>query len=69
MNEEVIARYDTVLRALSCGYTVNVAAFQIFALDTARLYVKLYAWYPMLVSVHRILIRGSEERGSSRGMA
>ena len=45
---------------MSCGYSVNVTAFKKFALDTARLYVKLYEWYPMPASVHRILIHGSE---------
>jgi hypothetical protein len=60
LDEELISRCDTVLRTLSCGYAVNVLAFQEYAIDTARHYARLYPWFPMPASVHRILIHGSD---------
>lgn len=60
IDKGLIDRCDTILRALSSGYAVNVEAFKHFAIETARLYVKLYEWYPMPASVHKVLIHGSE---------
>ncbi|XP_011868998.1 PREDICTED: uncharacterized protein LOC105562616 [Vollenhovia emeryi] len=36
------------------------SVFKQYALDTARLYVNEYPWYPMPASVHKILIHGSD---------
>lgn len=60
IDEGLIDRCDTILRAMSCGYSVNIAAFRNFAENTARLYVSLYKWYPMPASVHKILMHGSQ---------
>lgn len=35
INQFLIKRFDTVLRTISCGYAVNVEAFQKYCLDTA----------------------------------
>ena len=60
LNEELIDRCDTILRVISSGYPIDVTAFKKYALDTARLYVRFYEWYPMPASVHKILLHGSQ---------
>jgi hypothetical protein len=60
INEVLISRCAVILKTLSCGYAINASAFKNYALDTARLYVKEYPWYPMPASVHKILIHGSD---------
>ena len=58
IDEELIRRFSIILRVISSGFAVNVDAFDKYALETANLYVKLYPWYYMPASVHKILIHG-----------
>lgn len=60
VNEELITKCATILRVLSSGFAVDIDAFRAYALDTARLYVKEYSWYPMPTSPHKILIHGAD---------
>ena len=60
LDEELISRCDTVLQTLSCGYAIHLLAFQEYAIDMARYYARLYPWFPMPASVHRILIHGTD---------
>lgn len=59
VDENIIKRFGIVLRTLSCGYTIDVDAFNQYALQTAKLYVEKYPWYYMPASVHKILIHGA----------
>ncbi|CAI6354788.1 unnamed protein product [Macrosiphum euphorbiae] len=45
--------------ALSSGYQIHIKNFDSFARETAELYVKIYSWYRMPVSVHTILFHGA----------
>lgn len=38
----LIKRFATILQTLSSGFEINRTQFQIYALDTAKLYVELY---------------------------
>ncbi|KDR09635.1 hypothetical protein L798_00781, partial [Zootermopsis nevadensis] len=60
INEDLIRRFSIILCTLSCGSIVNVEAFDKYAMETANLYVNLYPWYYMPVSVHKILIHGGK---------
>ena len=60
LNEELIDRCDTILKAISSGYAIDVAALKQFALDTASLYVYQYQWYPMPASVNKLFLHGSQ---------
>ncbi|EFN86089.1 hypothetical protein EAI_00120, partial [Harpegnathos saltator] len=60
ISETLISRCATILKVLSCGFAVNVDAFRTYALETARLYVSMYSWYPMPTAVHKILIHGAD---------
>lgn len=59
LNESLILRCDTILRTLSCGYEVDSEKYHKFALETAKIYVELYPWYPMPPSIHKTLLHGS----------
>ncbi|KAJ8881393.1 hypothetical protein PR048_017874 [Dryococelus australis] len=56
----LIHRLSVILKALSCGYNIDTEAFRKYAFETAQMYVKLYSWFYMPASVHKILIHGSD---------
>lgn len=59
VDQKLIERFGVILKTLACGQPINVHAFDKFAFDTAQLYVSQYSWYPMPVTVHKVLIHGS----------
>lgn len=58
LNEELIKSFAVILQAISCGEVINAVKFSHFAKDTAKMFVKVYGWYYMSSSVHKLLIRG-----------
>src|SRR5258705_5676044 len=56
IDEELIKRFGTVLRALSSGYTINEAAFETFSIATARMFVDKYPWYYMPATVQKNIL-------------
>lgn len=56
----LLKRFAVILQTISCGKDINVERFAIYARTTAEMYVKLYPWYCMPVTVHKILVHGSE---------
>lgn len=60
VDETLVQRFGIILKTLSCGHPINTSAFNQYTSDTARLYVSLYNWYPMPVTVHKVLVHGSE---------
>ncbi|XP_071579320.1 uncharacterized protein [Temnothorax nylanderi] len=58
IDENLIRRFGVILKAMSAGLPINVKTFEVYCLDTAETYVKLYNWYYMPASVHKILIHG-----------
>lgn len=59
INVNLIKRFSVILRTISSGFEINEDEFQKYATDTAKLYVKLYGWFPMPVTVHKILVHGT----------
>jgi len=59
VDEDLIRRFGVIMIALSSGYQIHIKNFDLFARETAELYVKKYSWYRMPVSVHNILIHGA----------
>ena len=47
-----------LLTALNSGYNINSELYKKYSHETAHLYVKLYPWYYMPVSLHKMLIHG-----------
>ncbi|EFN82709.1 hypothetical protein EAI_00063, partial [Harpegnathos saltator] len=60
VDEELIKRFHVILQTISSGYDINVNAFQIYALETAKRFVSIYPWYNMPTTNHKILIHCSE---------
>jgi hypothetical protein len=59
IDEELICKVGTILDTINCGADIDVTKFERFCQETALLFVRLYPWYPMTNSVHRVLIHGS----------
>ena len=55
---ELIERFQVLLRATCSGYYLNLERYGEYAIETARKYVSLYAWYPMPQSMHKLLLHG-----------
>lgn len=60
INEDLIKRFHVILQTIACGERIDVSKFSQFCRETATLFVKLYPWYNMPSSVHKILIHGAE---------
>jgi hypothetical protein len=62
LDETLIHRFEIILQTIYCGFVVNAAAFDYYAMDAARLFVSLYGWYytSMPANVHKILLHRSE---------
>lgn len=45
---------------MSCSYDINVDIFQQYTRETRELYLKLYPWYFMPVTVHKILVHSPD---------
>jgi hypothetical protein len=54
----LIKNCKIILEVISSGHKINVEKFNKFATETAELYVKLYGWYPMTPTLHKVLIHG-----------
>lgn len=59
VNVDLIHRFSIILQVLSCNSKINVKKFEVYAFETAELFVKLYGWYYKPVGVHKILLHGS----------
>lgn len=60
VDQNLINRFHVVLQAITSGHDINVDKFRDYAIETARLFVKLYPWYYMPTSIHKLLIHGPE---------
>src|SRR5699024_4250400 len=60
IDEDLIKRFAVILDAITSGYEINLDKFRAYTWDTALLYKDLYDWYPMPVTVHKVLIHGAD---------
>lgn len=60
LDENLIYRFGTILRAIASGYEIDPSKFKDYCSDTRMLYITLYPWYFMPTTVHKLLIHGSE---------
>lgn len=58
IDETLIKRFHIILTTLACGHEIDAEKLQKFCLETAELYVRIYPWYYMPQSIHKILIHG-----------
>lgn len=55
---KLIERLRIILIAISCGEEIDPEKFKVYANETAELYTRLYKWYHMPTTMHKILIHG-----------
>ncbi|KYN11114.1 hypothetical protein ALC57_16738 [Trachymyrmex cornetzi] len=60
VDEVLIERFGNILSALNYKEAISYTKFGKYAYETARMFVKLYPWYDMPPSVHKVLIHGSD---------
>ena len=60
INKNLIYRFHVILLALSSTFTINSFKFKNYCLKTAVLFVKNYPWYPMPITLHKIVFHGFE---------
>lgn len=60
VSEELIERFRIILQIITCSQRIDSTKFNEYALDTAKLFVSIYSWYYMPVTVHKILIHGKQ---------
>lgn len=58
IDKNLIHRFYIILQTISSGFAVNIEKFEEYTLDTAKEFVRLYAWYHMPTTVHKLLIHG-----------
>ena len=56
MDEQLISRVHVILQAVSLFYPVNSAALADYCRQAAEMYVGLYGWYYMPVTLHKLLM-------------
>ena len=54
----LIQRISTILGAITCGFAIDTLKFASYCKQTLELYVKLYPWFYMPVTLHKILVHG-----------
>lgn len=58
VNVELIKRFHIILECINSGFFINSEKFYKYLKETRELYIREYSWYPMPVSVHKILFHG-----------
>lgn len=56
----LIQRFSVILRTISSGYDIDPVKFGKYCTETTYFYNKLYSWFYMPVTVHKILYHGTE---------
>jgi hypothetical protein len=54
LNINLIKWFGTILTVMESGYEINTDSFEMYGIQTAKLFDELYPWYCMPPSVHTI---------------
>jgi len=60
IDETLIKKLGVILQVVSSGYEINFDKFKTYVSETRALYLDLYPWYPMPVTVHKLLCHGPD---------
>lgn len=60
LDVNLIRRFAVILQTISSGKKIKIPQFKQYCFETAEMYVKLYPWYYMPSSIHKLLIHGAE---------
>ncbi|EFN66069.1 hypothetical protein EAG_02325, partial [Camponotus floridanus] len=58
VNENLIYRFSILLKVISLGLEIDSTKFGKYCQETAELHRKLYEWYPLPPSIHKLLDHG-----------
>ncbi|XP_036148284.1 uncharacterized protein LOC118647442 [Monomorium pharaonis] len=58
VDKDLVVRFSTLLKAISSGFEIDSIKFGKYCKETADLYRKVYNWYPMPPTVHKLLDHG-----------
>lgn len=60
LDVEMVEKFSVILSVIASGFEIHTDKFQIYCIETAKQFVKLYGWYKMPSSVHRVLVHGAD---------
>lgn len=60
IDKTLIESFQIILRVLASGCKINTTKFKVLLNQTRELYLKLYNWYYMPSTVHKILVHGCD---------
>ena len=60
INEDLIYKIALILRVVSSGLKINITTWKQLTEQAKLLYLSNYGWYYMSVSMHKLLIHGSD---------
>lgn len=61
VNGVLIGRFHTILQVITCStQPKDMTKFRSYTIDTYKMCIDLYEWYPIPPSVHKILIHGAD---------
>lgn len=60
IDKDLIERFANILSIISCGHYIKEEVFKNYCFETAEMAIKLYGWYIMSATVHKILIHGAD---------
>lgn len=55
---DLIKRLRTLLEVISSGHRIDTDKLSTFCKETSEIYVRLYGWYPMTPTLHKLLVHG-----------
>ncbi|GBL94212.1 hypothetical protein AVEN_163531-1 [Araneus ventricosus] len=56
----LIKRLGIILECVNCNMKINLEKFAEFTRVTQDIYLRKYSWYPMPISLHKILFNGRD---------
>lgn len=60
LNKDLLYRFNVILKTISIGLEIDSHKFREYCLDTRKLYLELYSWYKLPMTVHKILVHGAD---------
>ena len=58
VEKELIIRLRIILLVINLNHKISIASFIIYLRETAEFHVRIYKWFYMPVSLHKILVHG-----------
>lgn len=60
INQQLIINLGVILQAISSSHTIDLEKFKIFCFETKNIYLNLYSWYVIPVTLHKIFYHNTD---------